>query len=55
MAGIRKEPSKAPRQCTPAQAAESIREDDSGICQLQADEGLDPGGRVNSGELPQLS
>ena len=42
VAGIRKEPSKAPRQRTPAKVAESIREGDSGVCQLQADEGLGP-------------
>jgi hypothetical protein len=40
--GIRKEPSKAPRQRTPTQVAESIREGDSGLCQLQADEGPGP-------------
>jgi hypothetical protein len=38
--GVRKDPSNAHRQRTPAQVAESIREGDSGFCQLQADEGL---------------
>jgi hypothetical protein len=40
MAAVRKEPSNASRQWTPTKVAEPTREGDSGICQLQADEGL---------------
>jgi hypothetical protein len=50
--GFREEPSKAPGQRTPAQAAESIREERFRTLPATGGRGARLGGRVNSGELP---
>jgi len=49
--GFRKEPSKAPGQCNPAQAAESIRETRFRSLPAISGRGARLGGRVNACEL----
>ena len=53
--GIREEPSKAPGQCNPAQAAESIRETRFRSLPAISRRGARLGGRVNACELLKLS
>ena len=53
--GLREEPSKAPGQSNPAQAAESIREERLRSLPAIGGRGARPGGRVNVRELLQLS
>jgi len=53
--GFREEPSKAPGQRNPAQAAELIREERLRSLPAIGGRGARPGGRVNVSQLLQLS